>query len=89
MWTLTSPKGHDTSPEISRVEGHVDARKRNGSETALKFDVTFSFLKVDSPLMALLHDVTEHLFDLLDREGFGQLIQSISSNNIVKTGSIP
>ena len=55
------------------MERHVDTRERNGGETALKFDVTLSSLLLLRLREARVDDLAEHLFDLVHREGLGQL----------------
>jgi hypothetical protein len=50
------------------VEGYINARQRDGCKTALELDVAFCSLLLLGALEAFHHDVTEHLFNLLDGE---------------------
>ena len=69
----TSTERHDTSPEVTGVERHVDTSERNSGETALKGDVTLSSLLLLSLGEAGINDLAEHLLHLLNGELLGQL----------------
>jgi hypothetical protein len=57
-------EGHDTSPEVVRVERYVDTRQDGGKPTLQL--ASFSFLLTLCLLIARLDDITEHLLRLLD-----------------------
>ena len=71
--TLTSTERHDTSPEIARVERHVNTRKRNRGESTVELDMAFPFLLFLSAVKARLYNVAQHFLNLLDGELLGQL----------------
>jgi hypothetical protein len=74
---LTCWEGHDASPQITRMEGSIDAGERDDSETTLEFDVPFSFLQLLGLFEAIRHDLSEHLLDLLHRKRFHRLSSQV------------
>jgi hypothetical protein len=68
--SLTGLEWHTTGPKVTRLERHIDARKRDGSKTALQFYVPFQFLLLLGLLKARPDDVGKHFFDFLDGECF-------------------
>ena len=70
---LTSTERHDTSPEVARVERHINTRERDSGEATLELDVTFGLLELLCALEAGLDDVKQHLLDLLDAELLSEL----------------
>ena len=78
MQILTSTEGHDTSPEVARVEWHIDTGKRDGSKAALKLDVALSRLLLLRLGEAGLDDLAEHLLDLLNSELLCQLVGALT-----------
>ena len=76
LYEHTSSEGHDTSPKVTGVEGHIDTRKRNRSKSTLQFNVTLCSLLGLCLLEALLNDLTEHFLDLINSELLSKLKQS-------------
>ena len=70
---LTCAEGHNTSPEVTRVERHVDTREWDRGEAAFEFDVAFSLLLLLGFLEARVDDLGEHRLDLVDGELFREL----------------
>jgi hypothetical protein len=77
---FTGTEGHDTSPEVARVERYVNTRQGDGGKPTLQLDVSFRFLLTLCFLIARLDDITEHLLDLLDGVGLGQLYRGYQIN---------
>ena len=71
--TRTCTERHDTSPEVARVEGHVDTRKRDRREAALERDVALLGLLLLGLRVARVDDLTQHFLDLVDGELLSQL----------------
>jgi hypothetical protein len=69
----TGTERQHSSPEIPRVEGYINPRKRDGSKSTLEFDITFSFLLLLSLLKARFDDIVEHFLDLFNAESLSQL----------------
>lgn len=55
------------------MEGYINPRKRDGSKSTFKFDITFSFLLLLSLLKTRFDDVAEHFLHFFDAESLGQL----------------
>lgn len=55
------------------MEGDIDTAERNSSETTLEDDVTLSLLLLEGTIVAVIHDVLEHLFNLCESEFLSQL----------------
>ena len=55
------------------MEGDIDTAERNSSETTLEDDVTLSLLLLEGTIVAVIHDVLEHLLDLCESEFLSQL----------------
>ena len=70
---LTCAEGHDTSPEIARVEGHINAWKWDRSKATLEGDVSLLRLLFLRLRVARVDDLAEHLLHLVDGEFLGQL----------------
>ena len=70
---LTSSEGHDTSPEVARMEGDVNTREGDSGKTTLEGDVALLGLKFLSLSIARVDDLSEHLLDLVDGELLRQL----------------
>ena len=66
LYGHTSSEGHDTGPKVTRMEGHIDTRKRNRSKSTLQFNVTLRSLLGLCLLEALLNNLTEHFLDLIN-----------------------
>jgi hypothetical protein len=65
---------HNPSPEVPRVEGYINPRKRDGSKSTLQLDtITFSFLLLLSLLKTRFDDVAEHFLHFLNTESLSQL----------------
>ena len=70
---LTCTEWHDTSPEIARVEGHIDAGKWDRSKATLESDISLLSLLFLRLRVARVDDLAEHLLHLVDGELLGQL----------------
>lgn len=55
------------------MEGDIDTAERNSSETTLEDDVTLSLLLLEGTIVAVIHDVLEHLLNLCESEFLSQL----------------
>jgi hypothetical protein len=55
------------------MEGDVDTRERNRSETTLEDNITVSLLFLKCAVIAAVHDVLQHLLDLRDAKFLSQL----------------
>ena len=69
----TGTEGHDSSPEVARVEGYVNTRERDGCEATLESDVSLLRLELLCLREAGVDDLAEHLLDLVDGELLRQL----------------
>ena len=72
----TCTEGHDTSPEVAGVEGHINSGKRNSSKATLQLNVTLSLLEVLGTGERRLDDLAKHFLDLLDGELLGKLMKT-------------
>ena len=55
------------------MEGDIDTAKRNGGETTFEDDVALGLLLLKGTIVAAVHDVLEHLFNLCETEFLSQL----------------
>lgn len=65
---LTGSEWHHTGPQVTGVEGHVDARKRNRGKPSFQLDESFRLLLVLGLFEAFLDDFAQHLPDLVSRK---------------------
>jgi hypothetical protein len=72
--TLTSSEWHDSRPQIMRVEGTINAGKWDSRKTSFKFDMTLDLLLFLGLFKGRLDNITKHLLNFLNSEGFCQLI---------------
>jgi hypothetical protein len=68
--TLTGSEWHDPSPQIARVEGDINAGEWDSRKPPFELDMTLSLLLFLSPFKGSFDNITEHLLDFLDGEGF-------------------
>jgi hypothetical protein len=62
------------------MEGDIKARKRDRSVTTLKDNIALSLLFFNRAIIAVIHDVLQHLLDLCETKFLGQLGLTISTN---------
>jgi hypothetical protein len=55
------------------MEGYINPRKRDGSESTLELDITFRFLLLLSLLKTRFDDIAEHFLHSFNAESFSQL----------------
>lgn len=55
------------------MEGDINTTKRNSSETTLENNVTLSLLLLEGTIVAVVHDVLEHLLNFCETEFLSQL----------------
>ena len=60
-------------PEVAGVEGNIDAAKQNGGEPTFEDDVALGLLLLKGTIVAVVHDVLEHLFNFCETEFLSQL----------------
>ena len=69
IWTiLTCAERHHTSPQVARVEWHVNARQRDCRKATLETNVALLFLLLVRLDHGVVDDLVQHLADLLNRE---------------------
>jgi hypothetical protein len=61
---LICAERYHTSPEVAKMEWHIDARKRNCGKAALESNVALRLLQLLSALVARVDDFTKHILDL-------------------------
>ncbi len=66
-------KGHNTRPKVARMEGDIDTEERDRSETTLKDNIALNLLFLKYAVIAVVHDVLQHLLDLRDTKFLSQL----------------
>jgi hypothetical protein len=62
------------------VEGDIDARERDRSETTLEDNIALSLLFLKRTVVAAVHDVLQHIFNLRDTKFLSQLEVNGQSN---------
>lgn len=65
-------EGHDTGPEVARVERDVDTGEGDRREATLESDEPSLLLEVLGLLYALVDNLAQVLLDLVDRHGLGE-----------------
>jgi hypothetical protein len=65
---LTGSEWHDTCPQITRMERHVNTRERNGSKSSFELDKAFSLLLLLCLFEASFSNFTQHLFYFVHRK---------------------
>jgi hypothetical protein len=63
------------------VEGDIDAGERNRSKATLKDNIALSLLFLKCAIVAAIHDVLQHLFNLRETKFLGQLRVDHQYNN--------
>ena len=76
MWSLTCMVRHNTNntrPKVARMEENIDTGETVRSETTLEDNIALSLLFLKYAVVAVVHDVLQHLLDLRDTEFLIQL----------------